>query len=1007
MMRTIADKLRLLCFSWIILFFLAASGLPASTLPDLSVSIVTVPENPSPGQLVFVLATVRNVGDGDAAGFQARFFLDGQPVGSADYPTILPPGGIASLPLAGTMSWTAAPGRHELSVRINEDHQQNEASFSNNESRKLVAVGGSERTSPVATPVPAPVPAPVSTPPDRITKPQPDKTPVPAATQPTPPVSAPSPTPSTPSPAPTSAGPKPSVLSLPELVKGPVFLVTWSFGGSTGIEIEYREGPQGRWKKWLVRKEGESNSAQFVGIKGRTYYFRARGLGGQGNPEPREEGNGDTYTTVGKSDEIVPLSQGLSLSVPHKSALWEKAGGFPAVLHRLQSPFQAAGVNSETPAGTRATLPACSVTPLPATVETLLFSVSWSAGNSAKCEIQYKDTSSGDWKTWIVRKPGSGNQAAFFGLRGHTYLFRARGFDEMGNPGPWSGGEKGETQTTVILKSGPAPLAEKPVTPAPVLTAREKPPAQEKPIPSTPQPAPPKEKPAPLSPPTPISTSPSPSSGAPFSQVQPLPPEQKDLLFPVSWTAVNASKVEVQYKDRDTGIWKTWIVRKAGEPGVATFFGLRGHSYYFRSRAFDGAGQANPWPSNEYGDAFTVVLFGQSQLVARTEPPSPLTPPDATRPKTQDTPGASPSPAPALTPAPTPESAPATASTPAPKPAPANVTAPHTAPTPPPAPSSSSSAPAPVPTPPPEKTVGLGPGKPATGVDLQIRESDSIETPRQCKAGETLKVSTLLRNEGSLEARNVTVVFLADGKEFAKGVIDRVPPASVGALSAEWTATTPGPHKITIVADPTNQTEDVRKDNNEATIEVTVTGSPSARTAARSGAQGPSGNSSHSKNLSSRKGTSPPPRTTAKSDLSQAPLRAETIELRPEMKFDIMREMQKRKYADLSVREEDLRFSVGNPKANEPILITAIVTNSGRVPAREVAVSFIQDGVEFVREMLESIPGSSKIPISRRWQSATPGLHRITIIVDPEAKIPEADKENNIVTKDIVVAPEK
>jgi subtilisin family serine protease/C1A family cysteine protease len=94
----------------------------------------------------------------------------------------------------------------------------------------------------------------------------------------------------------------------------------------------------------------------------------------------------------------------------------------------------------------------------------------------------------------------------------------------------------------------------------------------------------------------------------PQSQVAPLPPESA-ASFTVSWSGSDAISgvisYDVQVRDEDSP-WQDWKIDATGTS--ATFPGTPGHTYCFRSRARDQAGNEEAWPSNP--DACTTVQMG-------------------------------------------------------------------------------------------------------------------------------------------------------------------------------------------------------------------------------------------------------------------------------------------------------------------------------------------------------------------------------------------------------------
>lgn len=68
----------------------------------------------------------------------------------------------------------------------------------------------------------------------------------------------------------------------------------------------------------------------------------------------------------------------------------------------------------------------------------LRFDVAWSGRDDQAgvqtYEVEYRDGASGSWQTW---SPGLRSPAKFVGQDGHTYVFRVRATDAVGNVSPW------------------------------------------------------------------------------------------------------------------------------------------------------------------------------------------------------------------------------------------------------------------------------------------------------------------------------------------------------------------------------------------------------------------------------------------------------------------------------------------------------------------------------------------------------------------------------------------
>lgn len=93
----------------------------------------------------------------------------------------------------------------------------------------------------------------------------------------------------------------------------------------------------------------------------------------------------------------------------------------------------------------------------------------------------------------------------------------------------------------------------------------------------------------------------------PASSVDVLPAYTGSTSFPVSWTGYDATSgvasYDIQYQDNG-GNWTDWL---SGTTSTSsTFYGATGHTYAFRSRARDRAGNVEDWPVS--ADAQTTLV---------------------------------------------------------------------------------------------------------------------------------------------------------------------------------------------------------------------------------------------------------------------------------------------------------------------------------------------------------------------------------------------------------------
>ncbi|MGQ9709383.1 MAG: DUF5107 domain-containing protein [Anaerolineae bacterium] len=97
---------------------------------------------------------------------------------------------------------------------------------------------------------------------------------------------------------------------------------------------------------------------------------------------------------------------------------------------------------------------------------------------------------------------------------------------------------------------------------------------------------------------------------APTARVAPLPPWVAMTPFTVTWSGEDIwsgmAGYDVQYRDGYEGIWTDWLTDTMETS--APFAGQHGHTYFFRARARDGAGNWSTYGDEEWGQAFTSLL---------------------------------------------------------------------------------------------------------------------------------------------------------------------------------------------------------------------------------------------------------------------------------------------------------------------------------------------------------------------------------------------------------------
>ncbi len=102
-----------------------------------------------------------------------------------------------------------------------------------------------------------------------------------------------------------------------------------------------------------------------------------------------------------------------------------------------------AGVNESVAQyfGIDRTDPSCTVQPLPAVVYENNLQVSWAGSDNLAgvqtFDIQYSDSSAGNWVDWLTGIPSTKTYSLFTGQPGHTYSFRCRATDRANNTGDY------------------------------------------------------------------------------------------------------------------------------------------------------------------------------------------------------------------------------------------------------------------------------------------------------------------------------------------------------------------------------------------------------------------------------------------------------------------------------------------------------------------------------------------------------------------------------------------
>ena len=106
----------------------------------------------------------------------------------------------------------------------------------------------------------------------------------------------------------------------------------------------------------------------------------------------------------------------------------------------------------------------------------------------------------------------------------------------------------------------------------------------------------------------------------PTATVETLPLFVTTTTVSVTWRGQDVwsgvASYDVQVRDGYEGEWTDWLTRTSAAGAI--FDGQDGHTYFFRARARDVAGNTGVWGDEEWGQAFTSVLLTPAPVLATT-----------------------------------------------------------------------------------------------------------------------------------------------------------------------------------------------------------------------------------------------------------------------------------------------------------------------------------------------------------------------------------------------------
>ncbi len=228
--------------------------------------------------------------------------------------------------------------------------------------------------------------------------------------------------------------------------------------------------------------------------------------------------------------------------------------------------------------------------------------------------------------------------------------------------------------------------------------------------------------------------------------------------------------------------------------------------------------------------------------------------------------------------------------------------------------------------------------------DLTLGSTDISFNPDPPKIGEAITISVRVRNQGESLASNFVVwVYAGDpdqgGLKIGEATYTNLSGGGSGIFQIPWTVAQ-GVDRITVKVDPLNQVSESKEDNNQAFRLLNSVAPP---------VQG----------------------------------------------------------IDLVAVPNSFSFSPGLPQEGSPVLIAAMVQNNGTYGTTNIAVDFFDGDPSNAMNRIFSttipiLDSGQKGPVSFQHVFAK-GTHTITMVVDPQNLISEADETNNTISANLTV----
>lgn len=331
--------------------------------------------------------------------------------------------------------------------------------------------------------------------------------------------------------------------------------------------------------------------------------------------------------------------------------------------------------------------------------------------------------------------------------------------------------------------------------------------------------------------------------------------------------------------------------------------------------------------------------------------------------------------------------------------------------------------------------------------DFQILNSDLVVTPNPADAGKDVKISLKVSNRGTSDAYNVPVCIFIDQAgspvEIAQVTID-VPAGGSVVREVAWRASLAGVNlPLTVQVDPNNTFTETSKDNNKASVPLTVNAStlPNLSVSYKDLVITPSparegGNASISvlvkndgfaavenvkvntyKGLASNGGTLLGTQiipvivagqsvrvTTEWQGIAENGERIISVQVDPDSNIQEISKDDNFTFTtldilslpDLVISDSSIVIIPAAPKAGDRVSVVVTVQNAGDQEARDVTVQLKEGGTIIGSTVIPLINGNSQTSGTIIYSgSGQTGSHQVAVVIDPDNAIVERTKENN------------